>query len=113
MYYKFNKLIISYISYSILVGAPKDTFKSFNMSGAIYKCPFNLNRIDDCEQISVDFTSQLNSDESSRKYSDSTLLDQFKGRLFENQWFGVSLSSTGYGAFSVSIYFGLENIDFL
>ena len=86
------------------------------MSGAIYKCPFNLNRIDDCEQISVDFTSQLNSDESSRKYSDSTLLVQFKGRLFENQWFGVSLSSTGYGAFSVSIYFSrhyLENIDFL
>ena len=41
----------------MLVGAPKDSFKSFNMSGAIYKCPFNLDRTDDCEKISVDFTS--------------------------------------------------------
>ncbi len=41
----------------MLVGAPKDSFKSFNMSGAIYKCPFNLDRTDDCEKIDVDFTS--------------------------------------------------------
>ena len=46
----------------ILVGAPQDTFMrngvQFNMSGAIDKCPINLDRADDCEQISVDFESR-------------------------------------------------------
>lgn len=47
---------------SILVGAPKDSsqFNGVveNASGAIYKCPINLNRFTDCEQISVDFKSR-------------------------------------------------------
>lgn len=49
------------------MSAPKDTVVyngiSYNISGAIYKCPVNLNKIDDCEQITVDFDSKK-SDES-------------------------------------------------
>ena len=37
-------------------------------------------------------------------YLDEILKEQFKGRVFDNQWFGVSLASTGSGGFSV-IYF--------
>ncbi len=37
-------------------------------------------------------------------YLDEILKEQFKGRIFDNQWFGVSLASTGSGGFSV-IYF--------
>ena len=47
---------------SILVGAPKDSMinngVAYNMSGAIYKCPINLDRTDDCEQIVVDFETK-------------------------------------------------------
>ena len=43
----------------ILVGAPKDTYQSFNQSGAVYKCPFNLDDANDCEQITVDFNSRV------------------------------------------------------
>ena len=56
----------------ILVGAPKDTYKSHNQSGAIYKCPLTLDAPDDCEQIDVDFESQTG-DESSKKNYDKVI----------------------------------------
>jgi len=42
---------------------------------------------------------------SKDSYLDEILKEQFKGRIFENQWFGVSLASTGNGGFSVSNFF--------
>jgi len=90
--------------YSILVGAPKDSLNIngnvFNISGAIYKCPINLNRIDDCEQITVNFETKKSDEYVNNLYLDDYLKEQFKGSKFENQWFGVSLSSTGFGSFS-------------
>lgn len=86
----------------ILVGAPKDTYKSYNQSGAVYKCPFNLDEdLNDCEQITVDFESQIG-DQSNKKNYDRVIKEQFKGAKLDGQWFGVSLSSTGNGQFSVS-----------
>ena len=37
---------------------------------------------------------------ANRRNSNNNILEQFKGRIFEGQWFGVSLSSTGNGQFS-------------
>lgn len=81
----------------------------YNMSGALYRCPITLGRFDDCEQISVDFLTRKSDEvatgeQQRNNYLDENLKEQFKGRQFENQWFGVSVASTGDGLFSVSIY---------
>lgn len=46
------------------------------MSGAIYKCPFNLKQLDDCVQIEVDF-SPKDSDEC----KNFIILKYFKGSI--------------------------------
>lgn len=54
-------IVVSTNTSFIIVGAPKDTYKLYNQSGAIYKCPMTLNNIDDCETINVTFDTN-NSD---------------------------------------------------
>ncbi len=52
--------------------------------------------------MQVDFETNK-SDEINKNnyYLDENLKEQFKTRMFENQWFGVSLASTGSGSFAV------------
>ncbi|RNA43640.1 integrin alpha-PS1 isoform X2 [Brachionus plicatilis] len=104
----------------ILVGAPLDsTFFNgavFNRSGAIYKCPISFDRAD-CQQIPVNFLTK-DSDEMTEGglWLDGDLKEQFKGRMFENQWLGVTVSSSGQGSFSACAhkyvhYYNFTNLD--
>jgi hypothetical protein len=47
---------------SVLVGAPKDSYKDYGNSGSLYKCPFSLDS-NDCSLVDVDFKPATNSDE--------------------------------------------------
>ena len=91
----------------LLVGAPRDS-TNFNgtiykRSGAIYKCPMSLTSVSDCQQVPVDFEPNSGTSDqiSSRGTNlDKTLREQFRGTRYDGQWLGVSVASTGTGAFA-------------
>ena len=43
---------------------------------------------------------------------DSILKEQFKGKVYENQWFGVTISSTVNGSFSACAHKYVHHYDF-